>query len=289
MGKRVFERNSDHKIPRPWAGDCLRIAAIIPARMASSRFPGKALAPIHGLPMIEHVRRRVLRCQGFCDVVVATCDEAIAQTVRRAGGRVVMTSSRHPGGADRAAEAIEALDCTHVVIVQGDEPLVLPADLSRLAEAMRGLPEVGAWNAVAPLAREADWADRSIVKCVCSQSGKILFCVRDGACLAGSGERPAFVRQVLGLLAFERGVLARFAMADRTPYEVAASIDQSRLLETDVAIAAVELAAAYPGVNLPKDLKDVERTLNEDPQQRAMLEAILAGEVVAGTLPARQV
>lgn len=253
----------------------MRIAAIIPARMASSRFPEKALAPIRGLPMIEHVRRRALRCQEFSDVVVTTCDEAIAQAVRQFGGRVVMTSSRHPGGTDRAAEAMNALECTHVVIVQGDEPLVLPEDLARIARAMRARPEGGAWNAVGPLAREADWGDRSVVKCVCSRSGRILFCSRDVGCLTQAGQRPAFVRQVLGLLAFERGVLERFAMTERTPYEVAESMEQARLLETDVVITAIELPASYPGVNVPKDLEDVEHTLNRDPQQRAMLETYL--------------
>ncbi|MDP3768387.1 MAG: NTP transferase domain-containing protein, partial [Dehalococcoidia bacterium] len=106
-----------------------KIAAIIPARMASSRFPGKPLLDVRGLPMVEHVRRRAELCGRFSDVVVATCDWEIAAAVERFGGRCVMTSASHPGATDRVAEAAAALDCTHVVNVQGDELLILPEDL----------------------------------------------------------------------------------------------------------------------------------------------------------------
>ena len=107
----------------------VRVAAIIPARMASSRLPGKPLLDIAGLPMIEHVRRRARRCRRFVEVVVATCDQEIAQAVKRYGGDVIMTSATHPAASDRVAEAMRHLDCTHVVNVQGDEILVLPEDL----------------------------------------------------------------------------------------------------------------------------------------------------------------
>ena len=96
-----------------------RVAAIIPARMASSRFPGKPLLEVRGLPMVEHVRRRALLCKEFSEVVVATCDREIAVAVERHGGVVVMTSSAHKAASDRVAEAMEGLQCTHVVNVQG--------------------------------------------------------------------------------------------------------------------------------------------------------------------------
>src|SRR3989338_3933279 len=104
----------------------IRVVAVIPARMASNRLPGKPLLEIHGMPMIEHVRRRVLLCELFAEVVVATCDPEIADVVRARGGRCLMTSPDHPGAADRVAEAVRHLDCTYVVDVQGDEILVVP-------------------------------------------------------------------------------------------------------------------------------------------------------------------
>ena len=118
----------------------VRIAAIIPARMGSSRLPGKPLIDVHGLPMVEHVRRRVLRCRGFSDVVVATCDREIAEVIERYGGRCLMTSPAHPAATDRVAEAMRQLDCTHVVNVQGDEILVLASDLERMVSAMEAEP-----------------------------------------------------------------------------------------------------------------------------------------------------
>ncbi len=99
----------------------VEIVAIIPTRMDSSRYPGKPLIEIEGLPMIEHVRRRALLCSGFSHVVVATCDPVIRKTVEKFGGTVIMTSNKHIMASDRVAEATEHLDCTHVVNVQGDE------------------------------------------------------------------------------------------------------------------------------------------------------------------------
>ncbi len=99
----------------------VRIAAVIPARMRSSRFPGKALLSVRGLPMIEHVRRRTLLSGVFSEVVVATCDREIADVIVGYGGRVIMPAPTHPGALGRVAEAIEQLEATHVVNVQGDE------------------------------------------------------------------------------------------------------------------------------------------------------------------------
>ena len=97
---------------RAWDEDSpVKIIAVIPARMASSRFPGKPLLNLGGLPMVEHVRRRVLLCAKFAEVVVATCDSAIASVVKAYGGSVVRTSTSHPGALDRVAEAANYLDC----------------------------------------------------------------------------------------------------------------------------------------------------------------------------------
>src|SRR5574341_1485452 len=101
----------------------VRIAAIIPVRMGSVRLPGKPLLSLHNLPMVEHVRRRALLCPALQQVVVATCDQEIAKAVESYGGLVIMTSPLHRTGTDRAAEAASHLDSTHVLIVQGDEPL----------------------------------------------------------------------------------------------------------------------------------------------------------------------
>ena len=153
----------------------VKIAAIIPARMASSRYPGKPLIEIEGLPMIEHVRRRTLLCDGFEDVVVATCDQEIFDVVKQFKGNIVMTSNEHIMASDRVAEVAKTMDCTHVINVQGDEILILPEDLSRMVEAIFASPENMFWNATATIDGEDELSDSSIVKCIITQHNKIMY------------------------------------------------------------------------------------------------------------------
>ncbi|MBI4354504.1 MAG: 3-deoxy-manno-octulosonate cytidylyltransferase [Candidatus Omnitrophica bacterium] len=252
-----------------------RIAAIIPARMGSSRLPGKPLLDIHGLPMVEHVRRRALRCRRFTEVVVATCDEAIMRVVERYGGRCVMTSPRHPAATDRVAEAMRELACTHVVNVQGDELLVLPRDLDRMVEAMEAEPDIPAWNAVTRMTQAEELADSSIVKGVVSTSGRIMLCARDFSWLTDRVGPPwEPIRKIVGILGYRRDFLARYAQWVRTPLEAAEQIDQSRILEHDVILRAVEFAKSYPGVNEPREVELAVRCLDEDPAQHEAFQAI---------------
>jgi len=253
----------------------IRIAAILPARMGSSRFPGKPLLEFRGLPMIEHVRRRVVMTDAFSDVVVATCDDVIADAVRKHGGHVVMTSATHQAATDRVAEAMGQLDCTHVVNVQGDEILILPEDLRNLVTAIRDDSSTPAWNAIAPIESDAELDDRSIVKCVVSLSNRILFCARDFSKLASRSLGFEPVHRVLGILAFSRDFLNRYSSLARTPVETAESIDQSRIIEHDVVLRGVPFSRGYPGINEPREVALVEDFLLNDARQREVLNAIL--------------
>jgi len=253
-----------------------RVAAIIPARMGSTRFPGKPLLDVRGLPMVEHVRRRSLLCGAFSDVVVATCDKEIAEAVERHGGRVVMTSSAHEAATDRVAEAMQTLDCTHVINVQGDELLVLPEDLEAMIRRIEANPAGEAWNAVAPIEATEELQDRSIVKCVVSRANRVLYCSRDFSKLplpAGSFEP---VRRILGILGYGRAFLARYGTMTRTPLERMESIDQSRIVESDVVLHGVDFTRPYPGINEPREVALVEGFLDDDRRQRDVLDAVLA-------------
>lgn len=258
------------------AGRGVRVAAIIPARMASSRFPGKPLLRVHNLPMVEHVRRRALRCKRFSDVVVATCDREIAEVVEGYGGRCIMTSPAHPAATDRVAEAARSLDCTHVVNVQGDEILVLAEDLERMVRAIEEEPGVPAWNAVAPISQVADLADRSIVKAAMSVSGRILYCARDFSHYIGKiDKRFEPIRKILGILGYSREFLERYSTLPRTPLEVAEAIDESRIIEHDVLLRGVEFSKGYPGINEPHEINLVEQCFQENLAQKALLQDIL--------------
>ena len=253
-----------------------RIAAILPARMGSSRFPGKPLLEFRGLPMIEHVRRRVVMAGVFSDVVVATCDELIAQAVNRYGGHVIMTAATHEAATDRVAEAMGHLDCTHVVNVQGDEILILPDDLRNLASAITASPDVEAWNAIAPIEAAGELDDRSIVKCVVSLSNRVLFCARDFSKLASRRDGFDPVYRILGILAFSRAFLGRYSTLSRTPIETAESIDQSRIVEHGIDLRGVRFSRGYPGINEPREVTLVEEFLRDDERQRRVLVEILS-------------
>ena len=252
-----------------------RIAAIIPARMASSRFPGKPLLKISGLPMVEHVRRRALLCKAFSTVVVATCDREIASVVEGYGGKVVMTATAHQAASDRVAEAMRSLDCSHVINVQGDEILVLPSDLSRMVDAIQTEPMESAWNALARIDDPEELKDRAIVKCLVSCSGRVLVCGRDFSSLPlnETGFEP--VRIILGILGYSRSFLGKFLGLERTPLEVAEAIDQSRVIEHDIVLRGVEFSKGYPGINEPREVPLVNKYLAEDPAQKGVLEQIL--------------
>lgn len=256
----------------------VRVAAIIPARMNSSRFPRKALLQMKGLPMVEHVRRRALRCAGFSDVVVATCDQEIADVIRGYGGRCVMTSPHHPTASDRVAEAMGPLDCTHVINVQGDEILVLPGDLEKMVRAIEAQPGIPAWNAVGRIERAEELSDPALVKCVVSVSGRIMYCARNFGWLAGK-LGPDFhpVRLIIGIFGYRRDFLERYTTLSRTPLELAEPVDQSRVVEHDVMLQGVEFSKGYPGINVPREAEVVQRLLSEDPAQQAMLQEILSG------------
>ena len=252
----------------------MKIAAVIPARMASRRHPGKPLIEIEGLPMIEHVRRRTVLCSGFSDVVVATCDAEIQEAVEAFGGTVVMTSKEHIMASDRVAEAIEYLDCTHVINVQGDEILVMPDDLQCMVKAVLSNPNGQYWNAIAPIEKPDELADTAIVKCVISTTGRILYCARDFTHLnLNTTFEP--VRKILGILSYSRESLLAFSQLSRTSLETSQSIDQSRIIEHEIPLLAVPFEKGSPGINDPREEQEVRHILQTDSGQRSILEKIL--------------
>ena len=225
--------------------------------------------------MLEHVRRRAMLSMAFAEVIVATCDREIAEGIERFGGKVIMTSPAHPAATDRVSEAMQHVECTHVVNVQGDEILVLPNDLKKMVEAIVAEPSTSAWNAIATIDDRDELSDRSIVKCVVSRSNRILYCSRDFPLLPFHKDGAGVVRKILGILAYERSFLDRYGRLERTPLETAESIDQSRIVEHDVFLQGVSFTHGYPGINEPREVPVVEGYLRQDPLQRAVLSEIL--------------
>jgi len=252
----------------------IRVAAIIPARMNSSRYPGKPLIEIEGLPMIEHVRRRVLLCNKFSDVVVATCDNEIKDVVENFGGRVIMTKNTHIMASDRVAEAVIKLECSHVVNVQGDEILVLPDDLTKMIDAIKINPNIEYLNATAPIENISEMKNSAIVKCILSNSGRIIYCDRDFSHLNLSHPfSPVF--KILGILGYSKKSVLNFSSLKRTDIEKTQSIDQSRVIENDLELFSVPFKNGYPGINDEREEKIVRKILQSDQEQSNILNKIL--------------
>ena len=247
-----------------------RVVAVVPARMASSRFPGKPLVSIAGLPMVEHVRRRALLAAGVDEVVVATCDTSIFQAVTAAGGRALMTRDTHERCTDRVAEAMESLDGNVVAIVQGDEPLLLPGAVEAVIKPLVEHDDVVCTNLLSPLESDEDLANPNIVKAVCALDGRVMFLSR-APIPHFRRKAPCPVYRQTGILALTADFLRVYTTLSETPFERAESVDMLRVLEHGFPITGVVLAYSTVGVDRTEDVPVVERVLESDPVQRDLL------------------
>lgn len=254
-----------------------RIVGIIPAHLASVRFPRKILFPFSGLAMIEHVRRRALMCPSLADVYVATCDDEIEQVVRAGGGKVIRTGNHHRNGTSRVAEAVAGLDASHIVLLQGDEPLLLPRHVEALAASMLRHPEADAWNATGDM-RDPEELDRhSFVKCSIGVKDRILYCFRRSPSTAPYDQQITYIRKILGLFAFTRESLISVSEAPPSVVEVNESIEQMRIIESGGTLVSVPVDVALPSVNEPHEASIVEEAIRHDPEQQALLRRVLEG------------
>ncbi len=252
----------------------MKIVAVIPAHLASVRFPRKILFPFHGLPMVEHVRRRALLSGAVSDVYVATCDEEIAEAVRGFGGKVIMTANTHTNGTSRVAEAVKDVDCTHVMLLQGDEPLLLPRHLDIFAKTIASEPGSDAWNATGPIEHQEELDRHSFVKCTVSQSGRILYCFRRTPCYSDFEKQQAFVRKILGIIAYRKDFLLQLTRLPPALIEQAEFIEQMRIIENGFSLQSVPVSPSLPSVNEPAEAEVVLDYIRHNAEQRALLERI---------------
>lgn len=244
----------------------LRTFAIIPARYASTRLPGKALADVGGIPLIEHVYRRTAACPGLSGVIVATDDGRIVEAVAAFGGDARLTSPDHVSGTDRVAEVARDLNCDLVVNVQGDEPLI-EADMIQeaLAPMMADASSAGSRSlSMSTLRRRlddpAEAASPHVVKVVVDRHGFALYFSRSPIPHSGP-----FYKHI-GLYVYRRDFLLALAATPPAPLERAEALEQLRALEHGHNILAVETAYDSIGVDTVEDLERVRRLVTADAQ-----------------------
>jgi 3-deoxy-manno-octulosonate cytidylyltransferase (CMP-KDO synthetase) len=244
----------------------MKIVCVIPARMGSSRFPGKPLAKIVGRPMIEHIYWRCLMCKALDEVYVATCDQEIAEATRIFGGRAIMTSSSHQRASDRVAEVAQHIKADIFVLVQGDEPMIYPKMIDLALGPLLNDPNVLCVNLAASIQSEQEFNDPNTIKVVMAKNGDALYFSREPIPTRqrlAFGQFPAY-KQVC-VIPFRRDFLLRYTALEPTPLEQAESIDMLRALEHGYPIRLVRSDFITQSVDTPEDLARVEALMRNDP------------------------
>jgi 3-deoxy-manno-octulosonate cytidylyltransferase (CMP-KDO synthetase) len=241
----------------------VEVAGIIPARFGSTRFPGKPLHVIAGKPLLQHVWERCKKSRKLDHVIIATDDMRIAEAAFDFGAEVSVTSSSHATGTDRIAEVARRLkSATHFINIQGDEPLIDPRIIDRIAAKLLHGEEMV--TAACPFPRNYDPANPNMVKVVLSQSQRALYFSRSliPADRDGNTNPPYYLHQ--GIYGYTRNLLLRYVRWQPTVLETAEKLEQLRALEHDVSIAVVLTDSPSVGVDTPEDALRVEALLSRE-------------------------
>jgi len=246
----------------------MKITAVIPARYASTRFPGKALAEIDGRPMIQYVYERAAQSKLISRVIVATDDPRIADAVSMIGGEVIMTSRDHETGTDRLAEVAAALDSDIIVNVQGDEPLIDPAMIDQALQPLLEEDDLQMGTVKTRIKCLHDFLSPNVVKVVTDNRGNALYFSRSPLPFFrdkwkdlkdesfSSGKLLCYKH--VGLYVYRRDFLLKFASMPATFLEISEKLEQLRAIENGVTIRVVETEFESIGVDTPDDLLKVQ-------------------------------
>jgi 3-deoxy-manno-octulosonate cytidylyltransferase (CMP-KDO synthetase) len=243
----------------------VNIVGIIPARYASTRFPGKPLALIAGKPLIQRVVEQCQKAKSLSEVVVATDDERIYDAARNFC-HVEMTSPNHPSGSDRIAEAAGKIRCDAVVNIQGDEPMMEPAVIDSVAGALANCEMSTAATQIKDV---AELLSPNVVKTVVNAGGRALYFsrrtipyLRESASASADEQLGAFpFLKHLGIYGYRRETLLRLVKFPVSPLENAEKLEQLRALENGIEIAVVRVDHDSVGVDTPEDVAKVEKLL----------------------------
>lgn len=245
--------------------------AIVPARMASSRFPGKPLVDILGIPMVGHCYFRAKMSAKLDGIYIATCDAAIQDYARTIGAPCVMTAATHERASDRIAEAMLKIEkdtgARHeiVVMIQGDEPMLRPDMIDVLVEAMQADPSLQVANGVADIKTVEDFDDPNEVKVVVDGNGYAIYFSREPIPSRKKWNGAVPMRKQVCIIPFRRDYLLKFNATPQTPLEQIESIDMLRVIETGGKVRMVEMAHDTMSVDTPEDLVLVRTLMKNDP------------------------
>jgi len=247
----------------------MKILTIIPARMGSSRFPGKPLEKILGKSMIGHVYDRVKQCDIVVKTVVATCDNAIKDYIESIGGEAVMTSDRHERASDRCAEALEILEELDgnqydiVVMVQGDEPMIHPDMITEAVTPMLDSQDILVTNLLANIETLEEFKDKNCIKVVCDQKSNAIYFSREAIPTITNNANIPMKKQVC-VIPFRRDFLLYYTNLDPAPLEIIESVDMMRVIEHGMNVKMVPTKYHTHAVDTKEDLIRVEELMSRE-------------------------
>ena len=248
----------------------MRTIAIIPARMGSSRCPGKPMKKIHGIPMIGHVYYRTKMAANVDFTCVATCDQEIYDYIDSIGGLAVMTADTHDRASDRAAEALIKIEKQEgrtfdlVAMIQGDEPLAQPDKIEKAIDELAGDATLSIVNLMGIIDSKEEFEDHNEVKVVTDLNNNALYFSREPIPSAWHGIERIYMKKQLGLIFFRRDYLLRFNSLEQTPLEIIESVDMMRVLENGDKIKMVKVDDKSIGVDTADDFLVAEKLLMND-------------------------
>ena len=244
----------------------MKVLALIPARMGSSRFPGKPMAQILGKPMIGHVYERVSKSPMLAMTAVATCDKEIYNYIESIGGVAVMTGDQHERASDRCAEAVVKLEKANntrydiVVMVQGDEPMTHPGMIAEAVQPLFDDPDIQVVNLLGQIKDIAEFEDRNCIKVVCDLKSNALYFSREPIPTRCKVRDIPMGKQVC-IIPFRRDYLLEYTRMAPTPLEIAESVDMMRILEHGMKVRMAPTKYNTQAVDTLEDLKKVERLM----------------------------
>ncbi len=240
-----------------------KVIICIPARYGSTRFPGKSLAILAGKPIIQWVYERAIKSKAD-DVIIATDNEKIAETVNNFGGKSIMTSPEHISGTDRIWEAVQKIDCDIVINVQGDEPLIDIATIDRLIDALSSNPEIEMGTVAVKSDRSVIGSDPNAVKVVLSNQNYAIYFSRSEVPYDrnNTGGYPIYLH--MGIYGFRRDILKRFVELPPSLLERCESLEQLRALDNGIKIFTIisEEKNGF-GIDTPEDLEKAEEIFKQ--------------------------
>jgi 3-deoxy-manno-octulosonate cytidylyltransferase (CMP-KDO synthetase) len=247
----------------------MNILALIPARMGSSRFPGKPMAKILGKPMIGHVYENVAQCKLLVKTVVATCDEEIKEYIESIGGEAVITGNHHERASDRCAEALEYIEYQDgiqydiVVMVQGDEPMTHPDMITEAVTPMLNDPKILVTNLLGNIKSMEEFEDRNCIKVVCDQQSNAIYFSREPIPTQDKAQDVPMKKQVC-IIPFTRKFLLEYTKMKPTPLEIVESVDMLRILEYGLKVKMVPTKHNTHAVDTRTDLINVEKLMENN-------------------------